>query len=469
MKTVCKKLLCLMLVAMLLVSAVPAAFAASLIEPIGPSVVTPVEPETPDVVEPEEPEEEEPEAPKTTLYTVNVGDWSKDQIVATNVASYELTDEEVEELLSDKATAAKELLFGTAYAADAKEGNVYSVIKYTGSTQINIWLNKVSVSGGSTGGNNGSGSAGGSTDTVEKHTLTIVYGYTADRVQTVTDGTKYLEVLPEPARPGYKFLGWKSDSKGYLDSSDRVEADDTVTAKWEVLSYSLSFDVNRDDVEQVNLLKKVTYGEPIGKLPTPETDDYVFLGWKVNGKMINEDTIYELQGDAVAYAVWALESDKDGRPIIGGGGAIIDGEVQGKGKVYLEIYLNGDTDDREFRFDITGYADDYKITRDEVKKVISKKTTIKAKSGYDLVYDGLFDEESWWWYCRDEETDGEGTITVNRDGNEYIYVMIRNVKKAVADSSNPKTGDNIMIAATTMALAGAALISLVELKKRKMI
>lgn len=462
MKTVCKKLLCLMLVAMLLVSAVPAAFAVEAITPPSAGVV---EPETPDVVEPEE---EESEAPKTTRYTVNVGNWEIDALAATNVASYELTEEQLNDLLSDKVSAAKELLYGTAYAADAKEGNVRSIYKDTNGTVITVWLNKVSVSGGSTGGNTGSGSTA-----KEKFEVRIVYGYTADRVHTVTDGTKYYDVIGgDPDRAGYEFNGWYSEAlDDYIDKNDRVRSDDTITADWGngPLSYSLSFDVDRDDVEQVNLLKKVTYGQPIGKLPVPETDDYVFLGWKVNGKMIDKDTIYELQGDAVAYAVWALESDKDGRPIIGNGGAIIDGEVQGKGKVYLEIYLNGDTDDREFRFDITDYADDYKITRDEVKKVISKKTSIKAKSGYELAYDGLFDEESWWWYCRDEETDGEGTITVNRDGNEYIYVMIRNVKKAVADSSNPKTGDNIMVAGATMTLAGAALISLIELKKRKMI
>ena len=47
--------------------------------------------------------------------------------------------------------------------------------------------------------------------------------------------------------------------------------------------------------------------------------------------------------------------------------------------------------------------------------------------------------------------------------------MVKNVKKAVADSSNPKTGDNIMIAVSAMALSAAALVSIVELKKRKMI
>jgi len=539
MKTVCKKLLCLMLVAMMLVSAVPFA-SATLITPIGPTtrpggnesgetvvfwielhvdgthldsqsvnavkgkalsendVKNLAKAKWPEYFEDYDFVSADPQSAEAMqsdnrgsevhletpagggnsgnqggsnteqkiTFTVNVGDWSKDERVATNVNSFQMTEDEMEELLDgDKVDVAKYLLAGTAYAADAKAGNVYSVIRYTGSKEVNVWLN--SVSGGSQGGN--SGNQGGNTGNQggvigNKVKLTIVYGYTGNRTETVTFGTKYLSVVGEPARPGYNFMGWYSDNlDDFVGRNDKITDDDTITAIWEgPLKYSLTFDVNRKGVEPINTLKQVTYGEAIGKLPTPKADDFVFLGWKLNGKMINENTVYELQGDATAYAVWALESDIPGLPSWGG---IINNAKHSK--VYLEIYTNGDTGDLVRRVDITDYADDFKITRAEAEKVAKKYVT--AKSGYSLKYEGLFDEEGWWWYCRDRETDGEDYIRVNREGDEYIYIMVKNVKKAVADSSNPKTGDNIMIAVGTMALSAAALVSIVELKKRKMI
>ena len=471
MKTVCKKLLCLMLVAMMLVSAVPFA-SATLVEPAGViEIVGGNGGNGGNGGDNNSSDEEE----DLTTYTINVGDWSKDEVVGRGVATVSLTDEELEEYMADAEYAAKEFLYGTAYAADAnKAGNVRSIYKDTAgknSTVITIWLFEVSGGNGGNGGNSGNtGNQGGNSNVpTGKLKLTIVYGYTGNRTETVSFGAKYLDVLGTPARPGYNFNGWYSEAKeDFIGRGDKVTEDDTVTAIWEgPLKYSLTFDVNRKGVEQINTLKQVTYGQRIGKLPTPETDDFVFLGWKVNGKMIDEDTIYELQGDATAYAVWALESDKDGRPVIVPGGVIIDGEVQGKGKVYLEIYTNGDTGDLVRRVNITDYADDYKITQAEAEKVAKKYVT--AKSGYSLKFEGLFDEDGWWWYCRDRETDGEDYIRVNREGDEYIYIMVKNVKKAVADSSNPKTGDNIMIAVSTMALSAAALVSIVELKKRKMI
>ena len=469
MKTVCKKLLCLMLVAMMLVSAVPAAFAAELVAPIDVDLVGGITPIVPPAEEPDEEENEEP-APAKITFTVNVGDWSKDERIATNVNSFQMTEDEVQELLAeDKVDVAQYLLAGTPYAPYAKAGNVYSVIRYTGSKEINVWLNSVGgIGGGNQGGNNGNEGGGiggeGSGTIPTKCTLTIVYGYTGNRTETVTLGTKYLKVAGEPARPGYEFMGWYSDNlDDFVDKNDKITKDDTITAIWEgPLKYSLTFDVNRKGVEQINTLKQVTYGQAIGKLPRPETDDYVFLGWKLNGKMINEKTIYELQGDAVAYAVWAPESDIPGIPSIGG---LINGVKNSK--VYLEIYTNGDVKDLVCRVDITDYADDNKITQSEAEKVAKKYVT--AKSGYSLSFYGLFDEQGWWDYCHDRETDGKEYIRVNREGDEYIYIMVKNVKKAVADTSNPKTGDNIMIAVTAMALSAAALVSIVELKKRKMI
>lgn len=294
---------------------------------------------------------------------------------------------------------------------------------------------------------------------VTKCKLSIDYKLSGYAVSTVNAqiGQLYKEYVGVPARGGYDFLGWYSSSYGRIIdiTKDIVMGDDTITGMWSAAKeFFLTLDENREGEEYVNYGLKVAYGENIyAKVSKyqPEREGYVFMGWKLNGKMITKDTVYELYDDATAYAVWKLESDTEGEAM-GGNSHTKDG------KVYLEIYVNGDTSAAEKKVDITSYADDNKITQAEVEKVVKKYVT--AKSGYKLAYEGLFDEESWWWYTRDPETNGKASIIVNQDGDDYIYVMVKNVKVVEADSTNPKTGDGIVIALATMMSTGGAALAL---------
>jgi len=288
----------------------------------------------------------------------------------------------------------------------------------------------------------------------EEYVLTVNTGSGSYTIKVVY-GDDYLDVLAPPARPDREFKGWKSEALDRkVKEGDSIEGDDTVTAIWGSLAeYNLTLDPNRGLAEDVNYGVKVTYGENIfAKVNKyqPEREGYVFMGWKLNGKMIDKDTVYELQGDATAYAVWKLESDTEDEPM--------NGTHTKDGKVYLEIYVNGDTSAAEKKVDITSYADDNKITQAEVEKVVKKYVT--AKSGYKLAYEGLFDEETWWWYTRDPETNGKESIVVNQDGDDYVYVMVKNVKVVAADPSNPKTGDGIAVALATMMSTGGAALAL---------
>lgn len=300
---------------------------------------------------------------------------------------------------------------------------------------------------------------------VKKVTLTIDYNLSGyeNETHTTTVGTLYKNFVGVPARGGYDFLGWFSTYYNRIIdvTKDPILGDDTISGQWSAAKqYTLTLDENRGAEESVNYGKKVTYGAAIGKLPTPEREGYVFAGWKLNGKIITAETIWDLQGDGTAYAQWKLESDTEGEAMNGNGNHTADG------KVYLEVYINGDTAKMIKRVDITDYAKDNKITLAEAKKVASKYVT--AKSGYTLSYE-LFSEESWWWYTRDEETNGSDSVIVNRDGDDYVYVMVKNVKKAVADDSNPKTGDNIMMAFSVMTMSAASLAAVFFLNKKRLV
>lgn len=311
-----------------------------------------------------------------------------------------------------------------------------------------FWNDVLWVTGGST---TGTGTGTGTGTEAQKFTVQVkTDGGTVSL--SATEGTKYSTLLAGIGEGyGKKITGYRSENKGLLSGNELVNGNDTVTILYETVAYSLTLDNNRKGTEYAYKVKRVYIGQAIGDLPTPVAPDgYVFVGWKLNGKYIDKDTIWELPGDATAYAEYKLANDKN-QPMTG------TGTVQ-DGKVYLEIYTNDNTKSVAKRVDITKYADDNKITQAEAEKVIRSYFT--AKSGYSLKMIGLFDENGWWWYTRDDETKGQKEIVVNRDGDDYVYVMVNNVKTSVADSSNPKTGDSIVSTLAGLGLSASMLATL---------
>lgn len=192
-----------------------------------------------------------------------------------------------------------------------------------------------------------------------------------------------------------------------------------------------------------DILDALAAAESMGYYEEPTRDGYTLAGYSFDKECkndVNRDD--EITGNLTIYCEWE------------------------KSYVTLRVYTNGDTKYPDRTFDLSAYAKDGKITQAEVENLLDSKYT--AKSGYTLAYYGLFTDKTWDNGDYDND-DAVSTVKVNAFGKTTIYVMVKNVKKAVADSSNPKTGDNIMIAVSAMALSAAALVSIVELKKRKMI
>ena len=67
------------------------------------------------------------------------------------------------------------------------------------------------------------------------------------------------------------------------------------------------------------------------------------------------------------------------------------------------------------------------------------------------------------------DKNGKEYIIVNRDGDDYVYVMVNNVKVVAADPTNPKTGDMVLPAAMTMMMVSglaAAAVYVIGKKRR---
>ena len=145
-------------------------------------------------------------------------------------------------------------------------------------------------------------------------------------------------------------------------------------------------------------------------------------------------------------------------------------------KVYLHVYLNNNIGEPDRNINITNtLATDGVVSMSEVKNLIP--TYYSAKNSDGIGYDGLYLAKGNW--VKDYVTDSNKVDKLKdvdvRTGEEYVHinVMITNAKaksSSTADSSNPKTGDAIFMTITVMGLSAAALTGMYFYdKKRKVL
>jgi len=121
-----------------------------------------------------------------------------------------------------------------------------------------------------------------------------------------------LGTLPTPTRPGASFLGWNTaaDGSGEVFTAATVLdglTDVTLYAQWEIVSYTLTFNVAGGDAVTPPSIS-VVYGLPVGELPTPVRSGYEFMGWTTQsdcrGATITDSTISTFTANATLYACW---------------------------------------------------------------------------------------------------------------------------------------------------------------------
>jgi uncharacterized repeat protein (TIGR02543 family) len=120
--------------------------------------------------------------------------------------------------------------------------------------------------------------------------------------------------LPDAARPGYNFEGWYTAINGGGDKYDnstvynKVAGNSTVHANWTGKGYTLSFNTQGGNASPTD--KPVTYGSPVGELPSAGSRTYYsFSEWNTqpngSGTTYTANTPYTIAvGDATLYAIW---------------------------------------------------------------------------------------------------------------------------------------------------------------------
>lgn len=231
------------------------------------------------------------------------------------------------------------------------------------------------------------------------------------------------------------------------DSGKILATDTKVTIQWKAADRQIRFYTD-STLGKIYKTLTVYSGKAIGELPT-EVNGKAVEYWTVWGSRIYTTTTYDWTADYVdAVPHFAGET----------------------GKVYLEIYVNGNRTSKYAQVDITHKLQDGVIYRDTLLDTIRNATKNSSLKLSSVSY--LFNEAEWSQYVRNVNNTTTNTkiqIGENSQDARYIYVMVNGVTTKTTDPSNPKTGDSakLGVAAAVLAVAVVGFGAVTVINKKK--
>lgn len=238
----------------------------------------------------------------------------------------------------------------------------------------------------------------------------------------------------------------------------------TVYIKFEAKQFKLYF--NAGDGASVGTTEKtVTYNQRIGELPVPTRPGYVFTGWyDANGNWNSADSIYKANGDTTLYAGWKKQSS-----------VVLEIFINGKTAEpdrcpVLYGYGKGD---------IINRSDVSAIIKKYYSSSYGSSLTIQGLYTSDMWQDYLADKSTPGIESIQIQSDEATTyiyVMVNnaKQGSSSTATTPStntNTSTTPADPTNPQTGDSSMIfvSMTVMLAAATALVAVEILRKKRMI
>lgn len=228
----------------------------------------------------------------------------------------------------------------------------------------------------------------------------------------------------------------------------KVRSTDTkVTIQWKAADRQIRFYTD-STLGKIYKTLTVYSGKAIGELPTNVNGKAVEY-WTVWGSRIYTTTTYDWTADYVdAVPHFAGET----------------------GKVYLEVYVNGNRTSKYAQVDITHKLQDGVIYRDTLLDTIRSATKNNSLKLSSVSY--LFNESEWSQYVRNVNNTTTNTklqIGTDSQNARYVYVMVNGVTTKTTDPSNPKTGDSakLGVAAAVLAVAVVGFGAVIVINKKK--
>ena len=231
------------------------------------------------------------------------------------------------------------------------------------------------------------------------------------------------------------------------DNGKILDTDTKVTIQWKAADRQIRFYTD-STLGKIYKTLTVYSGKAIGELPT-EVNGKAVEYWTVWGSRIYTTTTYDWTADYVdAVPHFAGET----------------------GKVYLEIYVNGNRTSKYAQVDITHKLQDGVIYRDTLLDTIRNATKNNSLKLSSVSY--LFNESEWSQYVRNVNNTTTNTklqIGTDSQNARYVYVMVNGVTTKTTDPSNPKTGDSakLGVAAAVLAVAVVGFGAVIVINKKK--
>ena len=149
-------------------------------------------------------------------------------------------------------------------------------------------------------------------------------------MQEVEEGSKVME--PEtPTRAGYTFLGWYVGEEKWNFAGHVVTEETTLTAKWEIITYTITYDNIWEGLFYSNPITTYTVEDEVKILPirTP-----FFLGWVYEGQETPQANVVFPQGTTGNKVLTAHYSRSDQSPVREG---TIEKIWDGDNRGYIDI------------------------------------------------------------------------------------------------------------------------------------
>ncbi len=134
--------------------------------------------------------------------------------------------------------------------------------------------------------------------------------------------------MPTPVREGHIFLGWFEDDTEWT-SSTVVTKDVTLIAKWEILTFELTFIVDGSTkIETYNYGEFPNYGDELIK-PSTNYADYVFQKWEPALTKVTQNQTYEaIFREEIKYYELSVNSNYPDAYTLTGSGNCTYGETR---------------------------------------------------------------------------------------------------------------------------------------------
>lgn len=258
--------------------------------------------------------------------------------------------------------------------------------------------------------------------------------------RTVKHGQK-IDNVPNVSEAGTQ--AGQHASKWDTDTNQVVTGNMTIKPLFSNNTYTITLDPGVSGLE--TKYKNVVYGDRIGDLPVPSRNRYVFKGWYLDNTEFTANTTYNMDHDITLKAKWVEEA-----------------------RVKLMIYRNGKTSSAYDEVQLYGYG-----VGDVIKMKDVKIENYYKNGNKSFKFSGWYDREGWTLFkAGDNPKPIEQIKTVGLDGTTVLFGMVTDSNASNntnPDNSNPKTGDESMIFATTAVMlisAGALAVFFMDRKRR---